>query len=181
MGYMSNTYLTINICVKNTIDFSQKNGKNTSYLRKRIKMKLWEMKPQFYIYILHIYCNASSTFELIKCKTNTFIELVGNFNSCKGTRIDNIYGVECFAICYEPTPPIWEERGYLGLNPFSECDWLVYEEGSTRSDGLCTLCFSDSTVPATTGLGNTLTSLVYAKPSATCKYVNYRKFPNFQN
>ena len=132
-------------------------------------MKQCEKKLVFYICILDIYCNATSTFELIKCKENAYIQLVGNLNSCKGTPVDNIYGVECFAICYEPTSPIWEERGYLGLNPYSECDWLVYEEGSTGSDGLCTLCFSDSTIPATTGLGNTLTSLVYAQPSAICK------------
>ena len=132
-------------------------------------MKLLKKKLVFYICILNIYCNVSSTFEMIKCKDNAYIELVGNLNSCKGTPVDNIYGIECFAICYEPTSPIWEERGYLGLNSYSECDWLVYEQGPTGSDGLCTLCFSDSTVPATTGLGNTLTSLVYAKPTTTCK------------
>ena len=61
-------------------------------------MKQCEKKLVFYICILDIYCNATSTFELIKCKDNAYIELVGNLNSCKGTPVDNICGVECFAI-----------------------------------------------------------------------------------
>ena len=120
---------------------------------------------EIFVFFLNICSAEMMAFE----PANTTEYFPTEYVSCRGRTIDNIHLIQCAAMCYDSTSPLWE----TAIETYNDCYCFLYNETQESDKGPCTLCFMDSQIPVSLHLNNVFATLIYAIPSLFCKYIDF--------
>ena len=99
----------------------------------------------------------------------------GQYATCRGTTVEGVHKVECAAICYDATSPVWGVKGYFPhslyfTNTLSEdCYVFLFNNSYRYNTGSCTICFEETAFPEILELNNVMATFIYATPTVFCK------------
>ena len=104
----------------------------------------------------------------------------GQYATCRGTSVEDVYKVECATICYDTTSPLWGIKGYFSNSLYftkalsDYCYSFLFNSSHRQYTGLCIMCFEESPFEELLQINDVLNTVIYATPSIFCEYNFYQ-------
>ena len=108
------------------------------------------------------------------------------YATCRGTTVEDVHKVECAAICYDATSPLWGVKGYFSnslnlakiLSDY--CYSFLFNSSHRQNIGLCAMCFEETQFPELLQINDAVASVIYATPSIFCEYKLHHRTGDFK-
>ena len=110
-------------------------------------------------------------FEEVNLAQTTF---QGQYATCRGTSVEDVYKIECAALCYDTTSPLWGIKGYFSNSLYFTKTLSDYCYSFLFNSSHCIMCFEESPFEELLQINNVLNTVIYATPSIFCEYNFYQ-------